>query len=250
MPALSFIISTAMMLPFFLWGIYTLRIRFRYHEEFAPKVEVFTLLGVVVFMGVEVVLLRTWMTDTPVLYLFTILGLCVATTALYGAMMVSLASHFMVDMVLPAEPEGMNAPHFAPAEALEHLGDYDAALQEYLVIARIFPKDAATAQRVGNCLIRLDRSGEAASAFERGLALQFDEEGSLKITNRLAEIYERRLDRPDEALRVLQVFIEKFPESQRVETIQSRMDRLRETAAGASSHPRESQAVPPGDLSV
>lgn len=239
-----------MMLPFFLWGIYTLRIRFRYHEEFAPKVEIFTLLAVVVFIGIEVVLLRTWMTDTPVLYLFTILGLCVATAALYGAMMVSLASHFIVDMVLPTESEDMNTPHFAPAEALEHLGDFDAALQEYLVIARIFPKDAPTAMRVGNCLVRLERSEEAAAAFERGLALQSDEEGSLKTTNRLAEIYQRRLDRPDEALRVLQVYINKFPDSPRVESIQSRMERLRETAIGASSHSRGSQAAPPRDLSV
>ena len=238
------------MLPFFVWGVYTLRVRFRYHDDFAPMVEVLTLLGVTVFLGVETVMLRTWMTNTPVLYLFTILGLLVSSAALYGSMMVSVASHIMVNMVLPGEPRDPSSPHFAPAEALERIGDYDSALQEYMVMARIFPKDGSTATRIANCLIRLDRLAEASKAFERALTLIEDEEPSLRVTNRLVEIYERKMDRPDDAARVLQLYIENFPHAERIQSVRERLGRLRQSMSHASTRPSAPEASPPRDLSV
>ena len=190
------------------------------------------------------------MTDTPVLYLFTILGLVVSSAALYGSMMVSVASHLMVDMVLPGEPQDASSPHFAPAEALERIGDYDSALQEYLVMARIFPKHGSTATRIANCLTRLDRLAEASKSFERALTLIENEEHSLRVTNRLVEIYERRMDQPDDAARILQLYIEKFPHAERIESVRARLDRLRESMLHASTRPRAPEVSPPRDLSV
>ena len=236
------------MIPFLAWGIYTLRVRFQFHEDFAPKVEAITLAFITVFLIVEFVLLRTWMVNSPVFYLFSIVGLVVSTAALYGAMLVSLASHLLVDLVTQAEPGDSDIPHYAPAEALEQIGDHEGALQEYLVIARIYPKDASATLRIANSLVKLTRYSEAAEFFEKGLDLLSDEERGLRITNRLSDIYHRQLNRPDDAVRVLENYLAKYPDSSRLEAVRKRLARIQDT--GPTLTATTPEGVPPKDLSV
>ena len=69
------IVSLALLVPYFGWGIYTLRHRYRYHEELKPSVEAATLLTLGVFYAFEWWLLQVWMSKSPVYLIFAALGL-------------------------------------------------------------------------------------------------------------------------------------------------------------------------------
>lgn len=226
MTILSIILSVALMLPFLAWGIHTLRERYVLHEEIPRKVEVATLCGVALFVIVQLALLRQWMSHLEALYIFTVLSVFVASSALYGHMLISVASQLVVDFVHPPTEDRTHAPRFGPAEALEAGGDSDGALREYMVIARIFPRDAETAFRTGNVLAELSRFDEAGAAFERGLSLTTDSERALVVTNRLSDIYQRELDRMDDARRVLSEYIDRHPNGNRTELVKKKLERM------------------------
>lgn len=234
------------MIPFFAWGVYTLRIRFQFHEDFAPKVEAITLGSLALFLTIQIILLDMRLADSPVLYLFSVIGLVASTAALYGPMFVSVVSHLLVNLVSHAQPGDMDTPHYTSAESFEEVGDHEGALREYLVIVRTYPKDASALLRVANSHTKLAQYNEAAEFFEKGLALLEDEERALRITNRLSEIYSRQLDRAEDAIRVLENYQVKYPDSARRDTIIRRLSRLQET--GPSVVASTPEGAPPKDL--
>lgn len=248
MQLFSLILSTGLMIPFFAWGVYTLRIRFKFHEDFAPKVEAITLGCLALFLTLQFVLLDMRLADSPVLYLFSILGLLASTTALYGPMLVSVISHLLVNLVSHREPGHTDHPHYGAAESLEEAGDYEGALQEYLVLTRTYPKDASVLLRAAISFAKLARYDEATEFFEKGLALLEDEERALRITNRLSEIYIRHLNRTEDAVRVLENYRKKYPNSARRETITRRLSRLQDT--GPTVVTSTPEGGPPKDPSV
>jgi tetratricopeptide (TPR) repeat protein len=230
MAIVAFVFSVLLMLPFLGWGVYTLRIRYVRHDELPRRVEVWSLLGVLAFLSVELILLRVWMGNVEVFYAFTALSLAAASTALYGPMFVSVASRTAVSMIHPPHDREVHEPQFNIAEALESQGDYDGALREYMVIARIFPRDSETAFRVAHLLCELGRYQEAAASFERGLRLATDAERAVLATNRLADVYRDRLDRPDDAVRILEEYVDRFSESSHVALVQRRLERITHAA--------------------
>ena len=137
-------------------------------------------------------------------------------------------SHILVDMVMPAGDTESFEPKYGPAEALERQGDYEGAIQEYYIIARIFPKDATTAIRIGDNFMKLGRTDEAAPWFERGLTMLNSSQKSLPITNRLCEIYLKHLDKPEEAPRLLAAYLEKYPDAEYADSVRERLKRLTE----------------------
>ncbi|MDP7639999.1 MAG: hypothetical protein QGG73_09840 [Candidatus Hydrogenedentes bacterium] len=231
-------------IPYLAWGVYALRIKYRYHEEFSPATEAITLTAVTIFFVVELSLLRAWMLDTPLMFVFTVLGLLVSGAALYGSMLVSLASQLLVDFFIPARHDEVHAPNFVPVEALERVGDYDGALQECLVIAQIFPKDPDTLLRVAQNMTELDRYEESTQWFEAALALMNDPTKSLRVSNRLAEIYNHRLERTGDARRVLEEYLANHPDSERAETVKKRIARLSESAEARAVSPTAPPGVP------
>ncbi|MBI4559549.1 MAG: hypothetical protein HY706_18335 [Candidatus Hydrogenedentes bacterium] len=219
-------LSLVLLVPYFGWGVYTLRLRFRFHEELNPVVETTTLACLFVFYVFELALLSVWLEDNPVFLIFSVLGLVVSGAALYGSMAISLLSRVIVEMMMPSGHNSVAEPRYGPAEALERQGDFDGAVQEYMVIARIFPRDPTTAIRIGDNLMKLGRPQDAAPWFERGLANLNSPEKSLVVTNRLCEIYHRHLNRGDSATRVLQNYLEKFPTAEYAGTIRDRLRQL------------------------
>ena len=225
MAVVAFILSAALMLPFFAWGIYTLRERYVLHGEIPRRVELATLAGVLAFCLVQLFLIRLWIGGVEVLYIFALLSLLVASTALYGPMFVSVASQAVVDLVHPPTEDRAHTPHFGPAEALEEVADFDGALREYMVLARIFPRHAETALRTGHAFAELGRYDEAVEALERGLAMIEEPSRALMITNRLSDIYLRRLDREEDSRRVLKAYLRRFPDGDRVQSVIKKLDR-------------------------
>lgn len=233
------------MLAFLGWGIYTLRERYVLHNEIPRHTEIVTLAGVVIFFAVELLLLRSWIGSVGVFYAFSALALLAASTALYGPTFISLASRLVVDMLHPHHEHHAEEPHFGPAEALEGEGDHEGALREYMVIARIFPKDAEAALRVASTLCELERYEEAAASFERGIRLCSDSERTLLATNRLADVYTHQLGRPEHAAAVLERFLERFPDSPRAAVVQRRLARLTANSGANGNGPASDLLDPP-----
>jgi tetratricopeptide (TPR) repeat protein len=216
------------LVPYVGWGFYTLRLRYRYHEELPLYTEAITVGVILVFYLVELYLLKWSLEEVPVFMMFAMLGLFVSGAALYGPLGVSLFSRLLVDLVMPAERSKTHEPRYSPAEALERQADYAGALSEYLVIARIFPRDATVLTRIGEMHMKLERPEEAVRWFERALVCIDSAEKSLNVTNRICTIYSRQLGSPHETLRLLAEYIEKYPDTPYAVSVRERLERLKE----------------------
>jgi tetratricopeptide (TPR) repeat protein len=222
------LLSVILLIPYFGWGLYVLRQRFRHDLELNHALEVATLAGLAVFYAIEIALLRSAMQGLPVLFFFALLGLVVSSAALYGPMLVSLISFVIVEAVMPIEHSPVNEPRYGPAEALERQGDYEGAIKEYMVIARVFPKDPTAALRVADNYMKLGQPEEAAPWFERALVRLDSPQKSLLVANRLSDVYTRHLDRPADGLRVLEEFVGRYPSAEQAEHVRQRIKGLQE----------------------
>lgn len=229
MSTLYILTSALFLIPFFGWGIHTLRVKFVHHEELSQRLEVLTVVGVTLYVAFQLWILSTWMTSMGPLYLFTALGFMAATTALYGHTLVSLASQLFVDFVSQAEDEQLHRPQFTDVDALERVGDYEGAINECMVLGRIFPKDSFIALRIAQNFSKLGRFKEAAPWYEQGLLSVDSSDRALRIVNRVVEIYLRELDRPDDALRVLSRYVELYPDAERSDTVRNRIERIEQS---------------------
>lgn len=242
MAIFAFVVTVLLMVPFLAWGIYLLRVRYLLHHESPFRIEVYSLLGVVGFLSVQLILIREWMGDVSAFYAFTALSLAAASTALYGPTLVSVVSQEIVNLMHPPHDQRVEEPNFNLAEGLEARGDHEGALREYMVTARIFPKDAETAFRVGHVLIELERFDDAAASLERGLHQSTDPERSLLATNRLSDLYRERLGRTEDAARTLQAYLDRYGDSPRAELVTRKLERLRRNGSGSGNG---SAAQPP-----
>jgi len=243
MAIVAFAISVLLMLPFFGWGVHLLRQRYLLHREILMRVEVYSLLGVLAFQMIQLTLIRVWMGEVGAFYAFTALSLAAASTALYGPTLISVVSQEIVNLMHPPHENRNDEPNFNLAEGLESRGDLEGALREYMVTARIFPKDSETAFRVGHVLIELQRHEDAAHSFERGLHQSADPERALLATNRLSDLYKERLARPDDAARTLQAYLDRYGDSPRAELVSRKLARLRSAASPSGNG--SNAATPP-----
>ena len=207
------ILAAIIFVPFVLWGVFNLHRRYRYQEEGSLLVQGLTLLGVLLFFAVALASLRVTMQHQWELYLFTVLGMFVAGAALYGHMAISLATRLLVDMVSPGHDASPDRPRFGPAEMLERVRDFEGALQEYRVIARVYPHHPAVHVRIAEALLQLDRPDEAAQYFERSLRYLKSDDKSLPVVTRLCDVYYDRLNDPMRARLVLAAYLKRFPDS-------------------------------------
>lgn len=228
MSLLSTFIAVALLLPFVSWGIYILRLQLTYREELETTAKWMTVAGVVIFFIIELNLLRVSLGTNSIDYFMTTLALILSTAALYGHLFVSIASQMAVDIIHPPQDHEPDTPDFAPAEALEEVGDYEGALNEYLVIARIFPKDPDPILKIADTYLLLDDLEQAIHFFEKGLAAVAAPDRAMRIANRLSAIYNRQLHKPEEAKRVLNDFLDRFPDSEHADNIHSRLKKMGE----------------------
>lgn len=220
------IAAVAALVPFVGWGVYGLHRRFRRHEEFPPLVEGLTLLVVLGLVAFEMTQMRDLMREQVLYYVFAELGLFISCVSLYAHMAISLTSRLIVDIVSPGEDAAPDQPRFGPAEILEHDKDYEGALQEYQVLARIYPRHPSVHLRIAENLLRLSRPQEAADWLARALKYLPSEESQLPVVSRMCEVYERNLHDTAQAGLVLETFLRHFPASSHAEAIRHRLERL------------------------
>lgn len=240
MAIFAFVVTVILMIPFLAWGIYLLRERYLLHHELAFRVEIYSLMGVIAFLSVQLILIKVWMGDVSAFYAFAALSLAAASTALYGPTLVSVVSQEIVNLMHPPHDQRSEEPNFSLAEGLEARGDYEGALREYMVMARIFPKDPETAFRVGHVLIEIERFEDAALSLERGLHQSADPERALLATNRLSDLYRDRLGKTDDAARTLQAYLDRYGDSPRAELVIRKLERLKRgtgSGNGSAAHP-------------
>lgn len=226
MTYLSTIIAVLLFIPFVGWGIYILRLQLQFREEMEPVAKWATVVGVALFFIIELNLLRVGLSGNRLYYLMTAMALMVSTTALYGHLFVSIASQLAVDMIHPPQEQESETPQFSSAEALEEIGDYTGALNEYFVLARIFPKDPEPVLKIADAYIHLNDIENAVVYFEKGLAGIGFPDRAIRITNRLVGIYDKQLERPDDARRILKEFVARFPSSEHVNSVKAKLDRM------------------------
>lgn len=201
------------MIPFFGWAIVLLRRRYVYYEENSLQLEAGTLGALALFFWIEALILRHALGHQTLLYFFAVLGLSVAAFALYAHVAISLASRLVVDLVVPGDETALNQPRFGPVDALERSEDYEGALLEYLVLARIYPRNFEVLRRTGRVQELLENHEEAATWYLRARKRASTAQEALTATNRLCAIYDGALDQPESADEVLVQFLEDYPES-------------------------------------
>ena len=233
MDTLALIFTLLLLIPYIAWGVYTLTLRYRYHEEAGIITEAITLLCVVLFMAVQISLMRTWMVNTPLLYVFTLLSLMVSVAALYGHVAISFTSRLIVEAVSGGDDGARYGPAMGPVEALERQADYEGALQECYVIARIYPHDPAVHLHAADNLLHLKRPEEAAEALERALKYVTVPEKNLMVMNRLCEVCLRDLASPERAIAAMQHYLDRFPATSYATSLHQRME---QASSGHEAH--------------
>lgn len=209
-PLLYLATGTALF-AFVFFGVWSLRQRFRRYEEWAVRTQAVVLLAVFAFYTVEIKALHLLLVGEPVYFIFSLLGLLVAGLALYGHILVSLLSRLMVEMVLPDNPEKYHVPRLGPAEFLEHEQDWEGALNEYYVLARVYPGNALVYGRIANNLLRLERPAEAVKWLEKSLEASAKPKDALVVLRRLWDTCSE-LDEHQKAKEAVLAFTRRFPD--------------------------------------
>ncbi len=236
------ILAVILFLPFFCWGLYTLHRRFYYHEDLSWAIEGATLSFLLLFYFVEIRGLRLLHAGHFVLYIFNLLGLFVAGIALYGHVAISFTSRILVDAVLASHDTAPDQPRMGPAEMLERQKEYAAAIQEYLVLARIYPRRPEIHRRIAENYLRLNEPQEAIPYFKRALKYSPKNEQQLPTLNRLCEVYEHHLGVPEQAHALLLEMLRKNVDTAYAEMLQRRLEHL-ESVAMPTVHSEQLQAL-------
>lgn len=153
-------------------GVYFLFKRFQRREEIAPLQEAAVLGLAMVLATLEIRFLREALERLPVYYVFSAIGVLISVSALYGHLVVSLLSRFLVEWVTTGTSDGLDRPLFGAAEACMRRGDYEGAVREYLVLARLHPRDPAVFMRLGEALSLTHDCRRAVPAFVRCAMLE------------------------------------------------------------------------------
>ncbi|NLN93567.1 MAG: hypothetical protein GX130_09715 [Candidatus Hydrogenedens sp.] len=204
-------LSGGILLALFLgFGIWSLHERFHRQKEWSVRRQLLLLGAVTVFCSLEILTLRQLMHDDVVLFIFSLLGLLVAGTALYGHLAVSLLSRLLVELILPDHPAASDRPHLAAAESLERQGNWLGALQEYFILVHMYPGHPVVLSRITHNLIHQKRYMEALHWFERLVKHATRADEATVLLKELIAVFTRNGDLS--SLRnVILLFLQRFP---------------------------------------
>ncbi len=224
MTTFAVIALVALLVPYFGWGVYALQLRYIRHHDWPIQVEAASLGGLIVFYALALPVLRTYLSETPAAFMFAMLGLLASGFALYGHMAISLTAKLVVDTITHSPDSAPNVPRLGPAEALERQRDYDGAYNEYLVLARIYPHDAAVKMRLADVCLHLKRAPEAADWFERVMQRKPTRDTYSMAAARLAELAAKELNDLPRARRAVQSYLDAHPTAPDCEAMKMRLE--------------------------
>lgn len=219
------ILLLASLVPYFCWGVYAMHARFLRHHDWPVHIEAATLAAIAVFYAFAFPLLRQYLADTPAAMLFAMLGLFASGAALYGHMAISLTAKLVVDAVTHGG-EAAEGPRLGPAEALERVQDYEGAIAEYLILARMYPNDVPVKLRMAECLLKLQRAEDAGYWLDRAIEKSDTQAMRSTVVTRLADVAVRELRDVDRARRALAAYLGVYPDAPDREAIATRLASL------------------------
>jgi len=228
---------------FLAFGTWSLHKRFQKHEEWPLRTQMLVLSGVSVFYLLEIPTLRFVLHESIIQFVFALLGLLVAGLSLYGHIIVSVISRLLVEFLVPDNPAAAVTPRLGPAEALERQEDWEGALNEYYILARIYPRNAMICVRAANNLLRLDRGEEAVAWFERAIKYTDKAEDNLMLVRRLCDTLET-LHQPERINEVLHCFAERFSDHESARTITKELAKTNPSENTVAVCPMDDMLVP------
>lgn len=223
---LAWVLSGVLLIPYLTWGIFLLRQRLVHKVELDRAIETFTVAALVFFFIFEFTLLKMYLANSPIKLVFSTMGLVASGLALYGPLLVSFGSHFVIDLIMPTAHFDPNVPQYGVAAGCELRGDFESAAREYATIARMFPRDAHANLRAADNFMKAENVDRALPYFSQGLRNLSSSSEALRVTNRLAEIYQRRLNEPAKAREILETYLERFPDAEYADSVRSRIARI------------------------
>lgn len=206
------LVSIGLLIFLFFWGFITLYYKWSKKVQLPIWVEIFSLILMLVILAIEIIKLREWLTNYPLIYLFSVLGLFIAISALYSHSIISVISSLIINIIVPGEELAPDTPRFGPAEILERQKDYQGALNEYLVLARIYPHHTSVHLRIANVLEKMNKKEDALNWLEKSLKYVKKDEDAYVIVARYCDLAQE-LGKIGPALSIIDRSLATYPDS-------------------------------------
>ena len=191
--------------------------------------------------GLILVLVVAWQWLPGPYGLFATVVICVFIGVMIAPDIAWLGAHLFIGAITGENVRFARPPQvYGPARTLAVEERWGEAIEEYRRVLRMHPGDVEAQRAIAE--IFLEKLGD----LERGMAeynallgLKLDDAMRVTILMRLAELYERRYDRPDHAADCLRDIVARFPGTKYAAAADERLAQLRarHAAAGPGAGP-------------
>lgn len=222
----SDIVSILLLGFLFFWGVFLLYQKWIKNYDYPFWLDLLSLIIMFVILGIELLQFRDWLRNYPLLYILSALGLFIAASALYSQSFISLITLIFLSIIHPGEESAPDVPRFGPAEILERQNDWEGALNEYFVLARIYPHHPSVHLRIANAYTKMKQPEEALHWLKKSLQYLKKEEDTYLIIARYCDIAHDIGDIPS-ATEMMDYFLNQYPESMHSRSILERKKRIK-----------------------
>lgn len=212
----------------FFWGLFLLYQKWIKKYDYPVWLDLLSLIIMFAILGFELVQLKEWLRNYLLLYILSFLGLLVAAAALYAQSFISLISTIFMSLIQPGEESAPDIPRFGPAEILERQEDFTGALNEYFVLARIYPYNPSVHLRIADIYLKMDNPRDAMNWLKKSLHYLKKDKDVYLIVARYCDIA-NKLGDIDSALTMLDYYLNQYPESTYAKSILERKKKLNTT---------------------
>ncbi len=222
---LSDILSILLLFFLFIYGIYSIYLRISRVYNYPLWLDVLSLIIMFSILALELIQLKDWLRNYPLYYIFSFLGLFITVFALYSHNLVSVITFIALSVIHPSEESAPDLPRFGPAEMLERKKDYEGALMEYMVLARIYPHYSAVHIRIANVFEKLNRIEEGMDWLKKATKYLNKDNELHSVVTRYCDFAEK-LGKKQQAIQMIDVFLSEYPDSEYAETLKNRKKQL------------------------
>ncbi len=222
----SDIISIFLLGILFFWGVFLAYKRWVKRHDIPYWLDLISLICVLIILGIELIQLRDWLRNFPLLYILTGLGLFIFASALYSQSLISLLTTVFMSVIQPGEESAPDIPRFGPAEILERQGDWEGALNEYFILARIYPHHPSVHLRIANAYVKLNQPEQALLWLKKSLKYLKREEDLYLIVARFCDIAHDIRDM-ESFSEMIDYFSKLYPDSPHTQSILERKKRIK-----------------------
>lgn len=230
----SDILSILLLGFLFFWGVFLLYQKWIKNYDYPYWLDLLSLIIMFAILGIELLQLRDWLRNYTLLYILSALGLFVTVSALYSHSIISLTTIVFLSIIQPGEESAPNIPRFGPAEILERKNDWTGALNEYFVLARIYPHHPSVHLRIANAYMKLSQPQEALQWLKKSLHYLKKEEDIYLIIARYCDIaYD--IGDIDSAIEMIDNYLKQYPASMHTNSILERKKKMKMNIAKEKS---------------